>query len=134
MVPRDRVTMVALDASWTHVLQTVLASPFSRLPVYRESPERIVGMLRVKDLVERHAGGGPFSVASLMRPVLVIDGGMPADRVLTTLRDRRAHSAVVIDDQGHALGLVAIQDVLAELLGAAGVDVPRPLPRTEVSR
>lgn len=117
MVPRDRLTMLDLAAPEASVLDTVLDSPFSRLPIYRESPDHVVGTLRVKDLVERHAAGDALSLEKLMRPVVVLDGHMPADRVLTTLRDRRAHSAIVIDTAGHALGLITIQDVLTEVLG-----------------
>lgn len=125
MVPRDRLTMLDVSAPENTVLETVLASPFSRLPIYREAPDVVIGTLRVKDLVERHAAGGDLSLEGLMRPVLVLDERMPADRVLTTLKDRRAHSAVVIDDGGRALGLITIQDVLAEVLGAPDSSAPR---------
>jgi putative hemolysin len=134
MVPRDRLTMLNLDASWEDVLRTVLASPFSRLPVYRGSPDAVVGTLRVKDLVEQQAGGGTLSLEALMRPVLVLEARLPADRVLTHLRDRRAHSAVVIDDDGRAVGLITIQDVLAELLGAASVEAPKTASRPDGAR
>jgi putative hemolysin len=128
MVPREKLTMLDVSSSWADALQTVLGSPFSRLPLYRGSPETIVGTLRVKDFVEHQAAGSTASIESLMRPVLVLDARTPADRVLTYLRDRRAHSAMVIDTAGHALGLITIQDVLAELLGAAGTDPSRPSP------
>lgn len=126
MVPRERLTTLELSAPWREVLETVLASPFSRLPIYRGSPDAIVGILRVKDLVERYASGAAVSLEGLMRPVIQLEAGLSADRVLTLLRDRRAHSAVVIDDTGRSLGLVTIQDVLTELLGATG---DRPLTR-----
>lgn len=125
MVPLERVTLVDLDAPWPEVLQTVLASPFSRLPVFRGSPNSVVGTLRVKDLVDCHAAGGRLSVDALMRPVVVLDAQLPADRVLATLRDRRAHSAMVVDGAGRTLGLITIQDVLAELLGSTGAHTMR---------
>ena len=120
MVPYERVTMLDMAASWEDVLQTVLASPFSRIPIYRGTPDCVVGTLRVKDLLERYAASGIVSIESLMRPVVQLEAGLPADRVLTLLRDRRAHSAIVIDASGHAVGLVTIQDVLSELLGSPG--------------
>lgn len=129
MVPREKLTMLDVSASAAEVLQTVLASPFSRLPVFRGAPDTVVGTLRVKDYVERYAEGGPLTIESLMRPVLVLDGRLPADRVLTHLRDRRAHSAIVIDEAGRALGLITIQDVLSELLGSTGVEAARPPAR-----
>ncbi len=117
MVPRDRLTMLDLGASWDEVLRTVLASPFSRIPVYRGSRGRVVGMLRVKDLLDRYAAQGPVPLDRLIRPALDLSVDLPADRVLTMLRERRAHSAVVTGTDGRAAGLVTIQDVLGELLG-----------------
>jgi putative hemolysin len=122
MVPRDRLTAVEIGASWNDLLQTALASPFSRLPVFRGTRSAIVGILRVKDVVERYATSGATPVDTLMRPLVQIEAGLSADRVLVTLRERRAHSAVVVGADGAALGLVTIQDVLTELLGPASTE------------
>jgi CBS domain containing-hemolysin-like protein len=117
MVPRDRLTMLEVATPWDEVIRAVSASPFSRIPVYRDSRDRIVGTLRVKDLVERYAAEGPVSIERLIRPALRLPDTLPADRALTQLRDRRAHSAIVVDAHGAAVGLLTIQDVLGELLG-----------------
>jgi len=117
MVPCDRLTMLESGADWNTLLQTVEASPFSRIPVFKARRDAIVGVLRVKDLVDRYAAEGPVALDRLIRPVLQIQDDLPADRVLTILRERRAHSAVIIDRQATALGLVTIQDVLGEVLG-----------------
>jgi CBS domain containing-hemolysin-like protein len=120
MVPRERMTMLEVSASWDEVLHTVLASPFSRLPVYHGSPDRVIGTLRVKDLVDRYATeGGPLALERLIRPLVHLLDDMPADRALALLRERRAHSAIVADAIGRTMGLLTIQDLLAELLGGA---------------
>ncbi|HEU4612497.1 MAG TPA: hemolysin family protein, partial [Kofleriaceae bacterium] len=131
MVPRSRMTMLSLDASWDEVLRVVLNSPFSRLPVYRGSPDRIVGSLRVKDLVDRYAAEGPVPLERLMRPVLHLPVDLPADRALAALKERHAHSAIVTDAEGRAQGLLTIQDVLTELVGpgepgGAGAQAAQP--------
>jgi CBS domain containing-hemolysin-like protein len=126
MVPRERMTMVEVSAPWDETLRTVLASPFSRLPVFRGSADQVVGMLRVKDLVERYAMQGTVRVERLMRPVVHLIEDLPADRALGVLRERRAHSAIVSDANGRTAGLITIQDLLGELLGAAA---PSPAPR-----
>jgi CBS domain containing-hemolysin-like protein len=119
MVPRDRLTMLRIDTPWEDVLRTVTASPFSRIPIYRDAPDRIVGTVRVRDLVARYVAEGPVPLQRLLRPIAEINQDLPADRVIDVLRDRRAHQAVVVDTPGHAVGLVTIQDVLNELLGSA---------------
>ena len=108
--------MLEVSTSWNDLLQTVQSSSFSRLPVFRETRDTIIGVLRVKDVVERYATTGAIPVEALMRPILQIDATLSADRVLATLRGRRTHSAIVVDAERRALGLVTIQDVLSELL------------------
>ena len=130
MVPRDRLTMIETGAAWNDLLQTVLSSSFSRLPVFRDSRDQIVGIVRVKEVVERYATTGAVPVETLMRPLLQIDASLSADRVLAMLRERRAHSAVVVDAERRALGLVTIQDVLSELLAT---DEPETTPAPPVA-
>jgi putative hemolysin len=121
MVPRDRLTMVPETATWDEILPIVSASPFSRLPVYRERRDRVVGTLRVKDLVHRYlAEGPPVTAGSLARPVATIPVTLPADQVLTAMKAKRAHQAVVLDGTGAVIGLITIQDVLGALLGSEG--------------
>ena len=117
MIPQSRLTMLSDTASWDEVVRTVTASPFSRIPVFHESPDRIVGLVVVKDLVERYITEGPVPMARLIRPVVRLKESLAADAVVTELRTRRAHSAVVVDDSGRSTGLITIQDVLGELLG-----------------
>jgi len=120
MVPLDRLTMVDVEAPWSEVLKVVAASPFSRLPAYRGAREHVLGILRVKDLVHRFvAEGSPEAISSLLRPFATVAAGLPGDRVIALLREKRAHQAMVTDDKGLMIGLVTIQDVLAQFLGAA---------------
>jgi magnesium and cobalt exporter, CNNM family len=116
MVPLERATLLPVDASWDDIVRTVVASPFSRIPIYRGTRDQIVGTLRVKDLIERYVAAGPVTLEGLIRPIVRLDPNLPADRVVTLLRERRAHQAIV-ESQEHALGLITIQDVLAALLG-----------------
>jgi|RhiMethySRZTD1v2_1073278.scaffolds.fasta_scaffold31322_4 CBS domain containing-hemolysin-like protein len=124
MVPLSRLTMLDVAASWDEVMAVVSASPYSRIPIHRGAPDHIVGMLRVKDLVERFVSEGPRPLDRLMRPVVTIAADVPADRVVTQLRERRAHSAVVSDPGGQAIGIITIQDLLSELLGLGGSEGP----------
>jgi CBS domain containing-hemolysin-like protein len=126
MVPLSRVTMLRAGAPWAEVVHTISRSAFSRLPVYRDSPQHVVGTLRVKDLVAHYAASGPMPLERLVRPIADVREDLPADRVVSVLRERRAHQAIVQDARGRAVGLVTIQDVLSELLDVA--------PRADRSR
>jgi CBS domain containing-hemolysin-like protein len=117
MVPRERLTMLPIDAPWADVLTIVAASPFSRLPIYRGSPDRIVGIVRVKDVVHRVVTTGTeLPLERLLRPIPRVDPAMPADQVITLLREHRTHQAVVTSADGAALGLITVQDVLSAFL------------------
>jgi CBS domain containing-hemolysin-like protein len=117
MVPLERMTVLEVSAPWEEVLRTVAASPFSRIPVFRGDRDRIIGTLRVKDLVDRYIAEGPRPLDRLMRPIAMVAATAPADRVIVLLREHRAHQAVVTEADGRAIGLVTIQDLLAALLG-----------------
>jgi CBS domain containing-hemolysin-like protein len=117
MVPLDRVTMLPVNTSWEDTVRLVAASPYSRLPVYRGTSDQVLGTLRVKDLVQRYlTEGASTDIARLLRPVARVREDLPADRIITELRTRRLHQAVVTDTADRAIGLLTLQDVLAQFL------------------
>ncbi|HKV99938.1 MAG TPA: hemolysin family protein [Vicinamibacterales bacterium] len=117
MVPLESLTMVRDDIAWSDLTSAVMSSPFSRLPVYRGRRDQVIGVLRVKDLVNRFVQQGPTPLAQLMRPVERVSQDLPADRIAAALRERRAHQAIVVDASGIVVGLITIQDVLVALVG-----------------
>lgn len=117
MVPRDRLAAVEASMPFSDVLRLVVASPYSRLPVYRGSLDTIVGILHIKDVVTRFLQSGRLTVASLLRPIVRVPDTMPADRLLAFLRERRSHQALVVDAADLVVGLITLEDVLGELLG-----------------
>jgi CBS domain containing-hemolysin-like protein len=128
MVPLSKLTMVRADTPWPELVRIVTASPFSRLPVYRDAPQNIIGTLRVKDLVYQFVlAGAGARLDQLARPVVRVPSDLPADRVIAVLRERRVHQAVVTDASGVAIGMITIQDVIGAVLNT----VP---PRMEEGR
>jgi CBS domain containing-hemolysin-like protein len=126
MVPRTSIS--AIDIHWepSRALAFVLETPFSRLPVYEESLDHVVGILHTRDLVLAHVEHRQPPVRELMRPALTVPEMMPAHRLLQTLRDRRTHLALVIDEFGGMAGLVTLEDLLSELLGEVGDEFHAP--------
>lgn len=117
MVPRSRLAAIDISLPLDEVLRVVAASPYSRLPVFRGSTDNMVGILHTKDVVMRYVRAGGLSIAGLMRPIVRVPDTMPADRLLTFLRERRSHQALVVDVSGSVVGLITLEDVVAELLG-----------------
>jgi len=139
MVPRARLAAIEASTSFDQVLGVVARSPYSRLPVYRGELDAIMGILHTKDVVMDYVRGGRReSIAPLLRPIVRVPERMPADRLLAFLRERRSHQAIVVDEQNRVVGLITLEDVVAELLGGVADEFKgeqRPArPRDEVAR
>src|SRR5688572_27878046 len=118
MVPRDRLAAIDISTPLAEVLKIVTTSPFSRLPVHRGDLDHVAGMLHTKDPVTEYVRGlGRRSLGSLRRPIVRVRHDMPADRLLAFLREKRSHQALVVDADGTVIGLITLEDVVAELLG-----------------
>jgi CBS domain containing-hemolysin-like protein len=117
------------------MITIVAQSPYSRLPVYRDSLDNIVGIVHTKDLVRWLVSDGKDgSLATLIRPIASVHESVTADRILRQLRERRSHQALVVDEFGGTAGVLTLEDVLAELVGDVGDEfkpadpVAEPLP------
>jgi putative hemolysin len=118
MVPRTRLAAVEASTPFDDVLRLVATSPYSRLPVYRGTIDKVIGILHTKDVVLDYIGDRPrSSIAAILRPIVRVRETMPADRLLAFLRERRSHHALVEDDDGRISGLITLEDVVGELLG-----------------
>jgi CBS domain containing-hemolysin-like protein len=118
MVPRARLQALEISTPFDEVLRLVAGSPYSRLPVYRGDLDNVAGILHTKDVVTDFVQGARReTVSSLLRPIVRVRDTMPADRLLTFLRERRSHQAVVVDERSSVAGLITLEDVVAELLG-----------------
>lgn len=118
MVPRPAV--VGLDLQWpsARILDAVIASPYTRLPVYDGSIDRTLGIVHVRDVATTFARTRNLdSLRKRIRPVPAVPESMSADQLLRSLRESRSHQALVVDEYGAVAGLITLQDVVAELLG-----------------
>jgi putative hemolysin len=121
MVPRRRMAALDIDTPLNEVVAIVASSPYSRLPVYRESLDNVVGVLHTRDLVQWFVDGSKESTLSaLIRPIAAVHESVTADRVLRHYRERRAHQALVVDEFGGTAGVITLEDVLSELVGEVG--------------
>jgi putative hemolysin len=132
MVPRRRVSAIDITTPLNEVIGVVAQSPFSRLPVYRDSIDNIVGMVHTKDLVRSLVSGGTdATLESLIRPIASVHESVTVDRVLRHLRERRSHQALVVDEFGGTAGLLTLEDVLSELIGSVGDEFKAAEPVAE---
>ncbi len=140
MVPRNDIVSAAADAGLDQVLRLLADSQFSRLPVYEDHPENIIGILYYKDLLpiwlrSRQAARAnlpppPFRLRALLRRHVVVPESKPLSQMIDEYRQRRTHMALVVDEFGTIVGLVTLEDVLEQIFGEIEDehDVRRPRP------
>jgi Mg2+/Co2+ transporter CorB len=142
MVHRSRIEMLDADSDPNDLIARVLASPHTRLPLYRDTQENIVGVIHGKDLLRaverfRREGDGVLdSMADLdilsvaMKPYFVPDT-TPLDEQMRQFLKRRTHFALVVDEYGSLRGLITLEDILEEIVGdiTDEFDIVDKLPR-----
>jgi CBS domain containing-hemolysin-like protein len=127
MVPRARLAALDLNTPLRDVLRLAATSPYSRLPVFRQTMDEVVGILHTKDVVTHFLQRGENgALALLVRPIHRVPDTMPADRLLGFLRERRTHQALVVDAADAVVGMITLEDVLGELLGTVPDEFKAP--------
>jgi CBS domain containing-hemolysin-like protein len=118
MVPRPYIVAVEDDTSVAQAADTALQSGHTRLPVYRETIDSIVGLAMVQDILRAlRTGAEREPVTRVMRPVHYVPETKKVDELLRELQKGRMHLAVVVDEYGGTAGLVTIEDLLEEIVG-----------------
>jgi Mg2+/Co2+ transporter CorB len=121
MIHRTNMITLNADDSSQDVVNAVIASPVTRLPLWRGNPENIVGILHVKDLLRAlHAVDGNASkvdIAALITPPWFVPDTRPVSEQLKAFRRRKTQIALVVDEYGEVEGLVTLEDILEEIVG-----------------
>lgn len=121
MTPRTDIVAIPAEASLEQVIEIVTEEGHSRLPVYAETIDTIVGVLLVKDLLPilryGRAGWPAGGVRALMRDPYFVPDTKPVDDLLAEFRQQSVHLAVVLDEFGGTYGLVTMEDLLEEIVG-----------------
>jgi len=118
MVPRTDMVACSIDAPLKEVLDTVISSGHSRIPVYADTVDSVIGVVYAKDLL-RYWGRPPeqIELRSLLRKAYFIPETKLIEELLNEFRHSRVHLAIVIDEYGGTSGLITIEDLLEEIVG-----------------
>ncbi len=118
-IMHPRTSIVGLDESSTYqeMLNKVKEAGYSRLPVYRESLDNILGILYVKDLLEFLGSSGDIKWQDLIRPTYFVPETKKIDDLLKDIQDNRVHMVIAVDEYGGTAGMVTLEDILEEIIG-----------------
>jgi CBS domain containing-hemolysin-like protein len=120
MVPRPDMVTIDRDLTVTAALDVAISEGYSRLPVVHESGDDldVVGLAYTKDLMKAERDGrGDEPLASLVRQVRIVPENKPVSRLMREMQTDKFHMAVVADEHGSIVGIVALEDCLEELVG-----------------
>jgi Mg2+/Co2+ transporter CorB len=121
MVHRTEMVMINVDLPAEELVREVLATEFTRIPLWREKPENIIGVLHAKDLLRAiRASDGDSSkidVTTIMLPPWFVPEMRPVSEQLKAFRRRKTHFALVVDEYGEVEGMVTLEDILEEIVG-----------------
>lgn len=118
-VPRGEIIAVDAEISWTEMVAAFSEHGHSRMPVYRETLDQVIGMIHIKDIFPFLANGTPppEDWTTLMRQPLYVPQARGALDVLADMRTQRVHLAIVLDEFSGTDGLITIEDLVEEIVG-----------------
>lgn len=116
MRPRTEVTAFSKDISFKELLEAIVGSGFSRVPVYEDTMDRVVGILYIKDVLP-HIDSTDYEWNTLLRPALFVPENKKLDELLQEFQRKHVHLAVVVDEYGGTCGIITLEDVIEEIVG-----------------
>jgi CBS domain containing-hemolysin-like protein len=116
MVPRADIVAISLDISKDELYTLLAEKPHSRLPVYRDDMDNIVGIINVKDIVANLKNEN-FEIRDIMRDALVVSPAMRANDLMLQMRQSKVHIAFAVDEYGGIDGLITINDLVEAIVG-----------------
>ena len=119
MRPRPEVVTISVELPPEEALSAVLESPYTRYPAYKETPEHIIGVLHLRDLLNalNERGMAEVQIEEILRPPYVVPETKDIAALLTEFRRTNQHMAIVVDEYGDMEGIVTLEDVLEEIVG-----------------
>ncbi len=118
MVPRIDIQAIDAKVPFSEAIKHFVDSGFSRIPVYQENIDNILGLLYAKDLLEIYSNGTyQGGIAELVRKAYFVPESKVINELLTDMQKKRVHLAIVVDEYGGVAGIVSLEDIIEEIFG-----------------
>ncbi|WP_317127414.1 hemolysin family protein [Hymenobacter oligotrophus] len=131
MVPRTRISAIDVSCSQEEIVETAFNEGYSRIPVYEDNIDNIVGILYVKDLFALIRRNEDINLAKIMRPAFFVPETKKINRLLRQFQRKHLHMAIVSDEFGGVSGIVTIEDIMEELVGEIQDEYDNEVPVVE---
>lgn len=117
MIPRADIAAVDISTPEEDLMDFLSEKQFSRLPIYQETLDNILGSVHIKDILSTTAGKKPLDIKSILRPVPIVSPSLPVLDLLLKMQRDKKHMVFVVDEYGGIDGLVTIGDVIEAIVG-----------------
>jgi len=136
MTPRDRIFALSYDLPMQRLIREIAQRGFSRVPIYQKSLDNIRGIVNAKDLVRAASiAGPPKPLGELLHEPLFVPRTTPVKRLFLTFKQKKVHMAIVVSEYGKVLGLVTMDDLLAQIFGVLRderADLQQSMPNIKI--
>lgn len=118
-IMKPRIDVVAFDENtpFLDVIDLIIKNGFSRVPIYRETLDQVVGILFIKDLIAHLNQDNSFKWQTLLRPAFFVPESKKIDDLMKEFQSKKIHLAIVVDEYGGTNGIVTLEDVIEEVIG-----------------
>lgn len=118
-IMKPRLDVVCVDKTWSYprVMALILDSGYSRIPIYEDNFDTVLGVLYIKDLIPHIDAEDSFDWFSLMRDCFFVPENKKIDDLLTEFQEKKIHMAVVVDEYGGSSGIITLEDIIEEIVG-----------------
>jgi len=117
ITPRVDMLAIDIDDEMDDIMKAIMESPYSRIPVYEDSIDNIIGILHLNRVFKRMVNNDSVNLRELLMPVNFVHKTMPLDDVLAAMRRQKCHMVIVTDEYGGTMGCLTMEDVLEQLVG-----------------
>jgi CBS domain containing-hemolysin-like protein len=117
MIPRNHMIALNIEDSREKIFQTVIEEGFSRIPVYKDTIDNIIGIVYTKDLISAAEHRELITLTDIIRPATFVSATKQIGNLLKELQKKKVHLAIVVDEYGGVEGLVTIEDIIEEIVG-----------------
>lgn len=117
MIPRADIAAIEVNASQESLMELLSEKQFSRIPVYRDTLDDILGTVHIKDIMSSMAANQDLNIKSMIRPVPIVSPSLPVLDLLLKMQSDKKHMVLVVDEHGGIDGLVTIGDLIETIVG-----------------
>ena len=117
MIPKIDITMVPIDISYDELLSVIQQDKFTRMPVYKDDTDNVVGIINIKDMIINEVNNTNFDMKQLMREPYYTHEKEELNDLLIEMRNNEPGMCIVLDEYGQAEGLITLEDIVEEIIG-----------------